>query len=151
MIFAEFQSTIRVAWSSPTMFLMSATCHLFEKRWRESVTTVVAISRGACRHHHHFAILRKIQNFAIYFHHLVCIAASRISHFALYQHPPPNATAMKNQKLTPAALRGKKFRWAMQEPVRQERLVCFVCALFVCVMFIIYAIIYIYIYIYIYI
>ena len=37
---------------------------------------------------------------------------------------------MKNQKLTPAALGGKQFRWAMQEPVWQERSVCFVSVLF---------------------
>ena len=34
--FAEFRWTIRVVWSSPAMFLTSATCHLFEKRWCES-------------------------------------------------------------------------------------------------------------------
>ena len=34
--FAEFRWTNRVVWSSPEMFLTSATCHLFEKRWCES-------------------------------------------------------------------------------------------------------------------
>ena len=48
--------TIRVVWSSPAMFLTSATCHLFEKRWRESMITAIAVSRGACRHRLHFTI-----------------------------------------------------------------------------------------------
>ena len=78
--------------------------------------------------------------------HFTVYLALSISHFALYQHPPPDRTAMKNQKLTPAALEGKQFRWTMQEPVWQERLVF--CLLFLCVMFLIHAIIYIYIYIY---
>ena len=34
--FAEFQWTNRVVWSSPAMFLTSATYRLFEKRWCES-------------------------------------------------------------------------------------------------------------------
>ena len=34
--FAEFRWTIRVVWSSPAMFLTSATCHLFKTRWCES-------------------------------------------------------------------------------------------------------------------
>ena len=81
--------------------------------------------------------------FAVYF-------ANSISHFAfsLYQHPPLKGTAMKNQKLTPAALAGMQFRWAVQDLVWKEMSVCFVCVLFFYVMFIIY---YIYLYIYIYI
>ena len=50
-----------------------------------------------------------------------------ISHFALYQHPPPKGTAIKNQKLTFAALGGKQFRWAMQQPVWQKRSVFCLC------------------------
>ena len=73
---------------------------------------------------------RKIHNFARSFRRLSYVVASRILHFALYQHPPPDGTAMKNQKLTTAALGGKQFRWAMQEPVWQERSVCFVSVLF---------------------
>ena len=76
--FAEFRWTIRVIWSSPAMFLTSATCHLLEKRWRESVITAVAISHGACRHRLHFAISRNIRNFARSFRRLSCVAASRI-------------------------------------------------------------------------
>ena len=34
--FAEFRWTNRVVWSSPAMFLTSATYHLFEERWCES-------------------------------------------------------------------------------------------------------------------
>ena len=82
--------TIRVVWSSPAMFLTSATCHLFEKRWHESVITAVVVCSGACRHHLHFEISRKIYNFARSIRRLSCVAASlRISHFALYQHLPP--------------------------------------------------------------
>ena len=87
-IFAEFRWTIRVVWSSPAMVLTSATCHLFDKRWPESVITAVAISREACRHRLHFSISRKIHNFARSFHLLSC--CSSISHFALYQHAPPD-------------------------------------------------------------
>ena len=76
--FAEFRWTIRVVWSSPAMFLTSAMCHLFEKRWPESVITAVAVSRRACRHHLHFTISRKIHNFVRSFRRLSCIAASRI-------------------------------------------------------------------------
>ena len=60
------------------MFLTSATCDLFEKRWHNSVITAVAISRGACRHRLHFAISRKIHKFSRSFRRLSCIAASRI-------------------------------------------------------------------------
>ena len=60
------------------------------------------------------------------------ILRSSISHFALYQHPPPDETALKNQKLTPAALGGKQCRWAMHKPVWQERSVCFVSVLCFC-------------------
>ena len=56
---------------------------------------------------------------------------------------------MKNQKLTPAALGGKQFTWVMQEPVWQERLVCFVC--YSCIVSNSCDYIYIYNYIYIYI
>ena len=59
-------------------FLTSATCYFFEKRWRESVITAVAVSHGACRHRLHFAIARKIRNFALSFFRLSCVAASRI-------------------------------------------------------------------------
>ena len=84
-----------VVWSMPAMFLTSATCHLFEKRWRESEITAVAVSHGACRHRLHFAISRHISNFARSFRRLSCVAASRISHFALYQHPPPDGPARR--------------------------------------------------------
>ena len=93
--FAEFRWTIRVVWSSPAMFLTSATCHLFEKRWCMSVITAVAISHGACRHRLHFTISWKISNFARSFRRLSCVAASRISYFALYQHPPPDEPARR--------------------------------------------------------
>ena len=36
-----------------------------------------------------------------------CIFHNTILHFAYYQHPPPDMTAMKKQKLTPATRRGK--------------------------------------------
>ena len=97
-LIAEFRSTIRVAWSSLVKFLTSVTCHLFEKRWRESMITVVAVSRGACYHRLHFAISRKIHNFARSFCHLSCVAASRMSHFALYQHPPPDGPARRTSR-----------------------------------------------------
>ena len=84
----NFDGAFRVVWSSPAMFLTSATCHFFVKRWCESVITAVAVSHGACRHRLRFAISRKIRNFARSFRRLSCVAASRISHFALYQHPP---------------------------------------------------------------
>ena len=90
-ILAEFRWTIRVVLASPAIFLMSATCYLFEKRWCESVITAVAVSRGACRHRLHFAISRKIHNFATFI--LPSIFRSSISHFALYQHPPPDGPA----------------------------------------------------------
>ena len=76
--FAEFRWTISVVWSQPAMFLTSATCHLFEKRWCESVITAVAVSHGACRHRFHFAISRNIRNFARSFRRLSCVVASRI-------------------------------------------------------------------------
>ena len=76
--FAEFRWTIRVVWSSPAMFLTSATCHLFEKRWCEAVIIAVAISHGACRHRLRFAISRNISNFARSFRRLSRVAASRI-------------------------------------------------------------------------
>ena len=76
--FAEFRWAIRVVWSSPAMFLTSATWHLFEKRWRELVITAVAVSHEAFRHHLHFAISRKISNFARSFRRLSCVAAFRI-------------------------------------------------------------------------
>ena len=101
------------------------------------MTTAVTVGRGACLHRLHFAILRKIHNFVCSFRRL--FLRNSISHFALYQHPPPKGTAMKNQKLTPAALRGKQFRWAMQESVWQEIAVCFVSVLFFVVF---YAVIY---------
>ena len=44
----------------------------------ESVITAVAVSHGACRHRLHFAISRKIRNFARSFRRLSCVAASRI-------------------------------------------------------------------------
>ena len=58
-------------------------------------------------------------------------------HFAVYhaqQHlafcfistPTTRWASTKNQQLTPAALGGKQFRWAMHKPVWHERLVCFV-------------------------
>ena len=76
--YAEFRWTIRVVWSSPAMFLTSATCHLFEKRWCKSVITAVAVSHGACCHRLRFAISRHISNFARSFRLLSCVAASRI-------------------------------------------------------------------------
>ena len=57
---------------------MSATCHLFEKRWQESVITVVAVSRAACHHRLHFLISRKMHNFEHSFIRPSCIAAFRI-------------------------------------------------------------------------
>ena len=73
-----FRWTTRVVWSSPAMLLTSATCHLFVKRGRDSVITAVAVSHGACRHRLHFAISRKIRNFARSFRRLSCVVASRI-------------------------------------------------------------------------
>ena len=115
-IFAKFQWTIRVVWSSSAMFLTSATCHLFEKRWCESVITAVAVSRGACRHRLHFAISRKIHNCTFI---SPSILHSSISHFAFYfiPTPPTRWASKKNRSLTPAALGGKQFRWAMHEPL----------------------------------
>ena len=84
--FAEFRWTIRVVWSSSAMFLTSTTCHLFEKRWCESVITAVAVSHGACRHRLRFAISWNISNFARSFRRLSCIAASRISHYTNIHH-----------------------------------------------------------------
>ena len=67
-------------------FLTSATCHLFEKRWCESVITAVAVSHETCRHRLHFAISRKISNFARSFRRLSCVAASRISLYTNTHH-----------------------------------------------------------------
>ena len=85
-IFAEFWWTIRVVWSSPAMLLTSTTCHLFEKRWRESVITVVAVSCVACCHHLHFEISRKIHNFTRSFRRLSWAAASRILLYTTTHH-----------------------------------------------------------------
>ena len=92
--FAEFRWTIRVLWSSPAMFLTSATCHLFEKRWCEFVITAIAVSHGACRHRLHFAISRNISNFGCSFRRLSCVAASRIllytnAHHQMVQQEEP--------------------------------------------------------------
>ena len=92
-IFAEFRWTIRVVWSSPTVFLTSATCHLFEKRWRESMITAFTISRGACRQRLHFAISQENPHFCTFIS--PSIFHSNISHFALYQHPPSDGTARR--------------------------------------------------------
>ena len=49
-IYAKFRSTVRVAWLSLAMFLMSATCHLSDllgRRRGESVATAIAVSHGA--------------------------------------------------------------------------------------------------------
>ena len=110
-IFAEFRWTIRVVWSSSAMFLTSATCHLFEKRWRESVITAVAVSHGACRHRLHFAENPQLCTFIS-----PSILRSSISHFAFCFIPITRWASKKNQSLTTAALGGKQFRWAMHEP-----------------------------------
>ena len=113
-----------VVWSSPAMFLMSATCHLFEKRWRESVIIAVAVRHGTCHHSLHFA---ENPQFACSFRHLSCIAAFCI---LLYTNTHHQMGQQEEPVLIPAALRGKQFRWAMHEPVWYERSVCFVSVLF---------------------
>ena len=178
---AEFRSTIRVAWSSPTMCLTLATCRLSDLRkppeaakpppsaeeplssaaepppsaascrrsiscdlanvnkcklrtfdrplelrghrrrdfdvgdvsYRRKMTVRV---RDNCRCYWSWSMSppSPFRNFAenpqfcTFF--LPSILRNSISHFILYQHLPPKGTAMKNQKLTPAALGGKQFR-----------------------------------------
>ena len=58
---------------------------------------------------------------------------------------------MNSQKLTPAALGGKQFEIGHAGSRVTRKVSVFCCALFLCVTFIIYAIIYIYIYRYMYI
>ena len=102
-IFTEFLWTIRVVWSSPAMFLPSATCYLFEKRWRETVITAVAVSRGACRHRLHFAKNPQFWTFIS-----PSILRSSISHFAFCFIPTPTTrwASKKNQSLKASNLDG---------------------------------------------
>ena len=111
--FAEFRWAIRVVWSSPAMFLTSATCHLFEKRWRESVITAVAVSHGACRHRLHFAENPQFCTFTS-----PSILRSSISHFAFCFIPTPTTrwVSKKNQSLTPAALEGSNLDGSCTNP-----------------------------------
>ena len=130
-IFAEFRWTIRVVWSSPAMFLTSATCHLFEKRWCESVITAVAVSRGACRHRLHFAISRKIRKYSRSFRRLSCVAASRFSHFALYQHPPPNGPARRTSHWHLKPKEASNLDGPCMNPCgKKGQSVCFISVLF---------------------
>ena len=58
------------------------------------------------------------------------ILRSSISHFVFCFLPTPTTrrASKKNQYLTPAALGGKEFRWAMHEPMWQVRAVfLFLC------------------------
>ena len=90
---AEFRSTIRVAWSSPVKFSMSATCHLFEKRWRESVDNC------RCRQSWSMSPPSPFRNFAenqqFFTFISPSILRSSISYFALYQHPSPDGPARR--------------------------------------------------------
>ena len=65
---------------------------------------------------------------------------SSISHFTFCFIPTPTTrwASKKNQSSTPAALGDKQFRWAMHEPVWQERSVC----LFLCYSFVVFVLSY---------
>ena len=86
----NFDGPLELSGRHRQCFLTSATCHLFEKRWRDSMITVVAVSRGACRHCLYFA-----QNPPFCAFILPSIFRSNFSHFALYQHPPPDGPARR--------------------------------------------------------
>ena len=94
------------------------------------MTTAVAVSHGACRLH----FTNSWENPQFYTFILPSILHSSISHFAFCFIPTPTTTRDSNEEpeveLTLAALGGKQFRWAMQEPVWQETSVCFVSMLF---------------------
>ena len=54
------------------------------------------VSHGACHHRLHFAENPwKIHRFARSFRRLFCVAASRILHFAFYQHSPTDGPAKR--------------------------------------------------------
>ena len=114
-IFAEFRWTIRVVWSSLSMFLTSAMCHLFE-----SVITAVAIRHEACRYHLHFA---KNSQFCTFI-------SPSILHLAFCCIPTPITrwTSKKNQSLTPAALGGKQLNGPCTNPCgKKGQCVFFLC------------------------
>ena len=116
--------------------LTSATCHIVKEKL--SVTTAIAVGHGACYRHLHFA-----ENHVLFT--LFCATASRIL------HPPPNGKAMRNQKLTPAALGGKQFEigHAGSCVIRKVSVFC-LCVILVCYVYNLCFYLYIYIYIYIY-
>ena len=106
---------------------------------------IVAVSHGACHHRLHFAISRKIDIFARSFRRLFCVTATRILCW-----PTSKRDSNEEPEFDTCSPRRKAI-W--DEPCRipcDKKGQCFVCVLFLCVLFIIHAILYIYIYIYIY-
>ena len=100
--------------------------------------TAIAVSHGACRHRLHFAISQKIHNFARSFRRLSCIAASRILHVALYQHPPPDGPARRTSSLHLQPLKASNLDGPCTNPCGKEVSVfCFcviLCGILCCPM-----------------
>ena len=131
---------VRVTWSAPAMFFMSASCRLrdlFRRLQHESGATAVAVRHGAsvaiasispfrgiptisCVQ---FAVLLSYYNFAI---SQFCIIPTPAARHRQQQRNRSRHSQIQVIEVSHVSVSG-------QEPVWQESSLCFVCGLFLCV------------------